>query len=237
MRTHIDAYIYRTYIYYIYRYLPVCLSVCVCVRPVLGICQAEQLPLLLGQASKTQFIVARRKPQGEFAHTACPSTSDLLPRSCPAPVLYLSIAFGFAFRLVVVCFWSDFGLCTARPAVCPCALKIENHNRINFGSSKSLSCPPRSRQRNATRLSGIICTGLVCLRSLKQLTESYRQSMAEVDCECVRMYVCAWLTSLCAVSSVFLSQAFHYSAFSNNLSSLSHSLLAIFRSFKLAKLL
>lgn len=160
------------FVEYVRGYLSVCLSV----WPVLGICQAEQLPLplLLGQASKTQFIVARRRPLGESAHT--PSLPHSLPCLCSPLFCNFLQLLVLLFALWLFVFGQDCGLCClvrlswsssqfVRLFHCPCALKIENHNRINFGSSQKFVLPPPPSPKTPPKVGngmrGIICTGLV----------------------------------------------------------------------------
>lgn len=168
MRTHISTYIYVIHIYMYVEYVRGYLSVCLSVWPVLGICQAEQLPLplLLVQASKTQFIVARRRPLGESAHT--PSLPHSLPCLCSPsfPTTFYSFWFCFSpcgylflvrtadFAASSVSLGPPLNLSVSFSVRAPWKLKIIIASTL--AARKSLSClllhpqhTPKSRHRNA----------------------------------------------------------------------------------------
>lgn len=144
--------------------ISVCLSVCLCglcwgfakLNSCLCLCCSAKLAKLnlLLPAAGHWGNVPTRPPSLTL------SSLPLLPLlSCNFLQLLVLL-----FALWLFVFGQDCGLCClvrlswsssqfVRLFLCPCALKIENHNRINFGSSQKFVLPPppspKSRQRNA----------------------------------------------------------------------------------------
>lgn len=161
MRTPIYIAVYISHIYILYIGISVCLSVCWGfgqLNSCLCCCSAKlaKLNLLLPAAGHWGNLPTQAAQCQPSARPPLP----LPPPACSCLLLQLSIAFGFAFRLVVVCFWSDFAVCLAcpflsflLPSLPLSALKIENHNRINFGSSQKfvLPRPPYPKVGNEMR--------------------------------------------------------------------------------------